>query len=66
MTIVVSSGDASATIIGRLGLHTAAEQSALADSMNMVGDYALRRGLSRIKDDAAQFHRWMQLDAARP
>ena len=66
MTIVVSSGDASATIIGRLGLHTSAEQSALADSMNMVGDYALRRVLSRIKDDAAQFHRWMQLDAARP
>lgn len=66
LSVEVSGADASATIIGRLGLHTAAQHAALADSMNVVSDYALRRAFARVKDDAAKFHRWMQLDAARP
>lgn len=64
LEVAVSGRDASATIIGRLGLHTAAQQSALSGAMNMVADYALRRALSRVKDDAAKFHRWMQIDAS--
>lgn len=64
LEVAVSGRDASATIIGRLGLHTAAQQSALSGAMNMVADYALRRALSRVKDDAAKFHRWMHIDAS--
>ena len=64
LEVMVSGREARATIIGRLGLYTAAQQSALAGAMNMVADYALRRALSRVKDDAAKFHRWMQIDAS--
>jgi len=53
----VSGREARATIIGRLGLYTATQQSALAGAMNMVADYAVRRVLQNAKASAANIAR---------
>lgn len=61
LELMVSGKEASATIIGRLGLHTAAQQAALAESMHMVADYAVRRVLQNVRANAANIARARQL-----
>lgn len=58
----VQPGSATATVIGELGVYTAAQDAAIADSLNVVADHALRRVLARLGDNAADFHRFMQLN----
>lgn len=61
LELLVSGSSASATIIGRRGLHTAAERAALAESMDMVANYAVRRVLQNTKASAENLHRAAQL-----
>lgn len=55
LELAVSGGDASAVISGLRGIHTAAERAAVADSMHMVANYAVRRVLERAKEGTAAF-----------
>ena len=57
LEVMVSGREARATIIGRLGLYTSAQQTALAGAMNMVADYAVRRVLQNAKASAANIAR---------
>ena len=57
LEMMVSGSQAHATIVGRLGLHTAAQQAALAGATNMVADYAVRRVLENSKASADSIRR---------
>lgn len=53
LEIDVGANSASAAIIGRYGLHTAAQTAAINSSVRMVADYAIRRVAARIKQDTS-------------
>lgn len=55
MEVAVSGGDASIVIRGLRGIHTQAQRAAIADSMNMVADYAVRRVLVAKNEGTAAF-----------
>lgn len=66
LDVDVTAGDAIARLIGEYGLHTGAQQSALADALNVVSDHAIRRSLERVRENSATFHSLMQMKGARP
>ena len=60
MAVTARGKDAHIEIIGKLGLHSAAQQAALAGAFNMVAGYAHRRILHHLKGDVEQFRRYIQ------
>ena len=60
MAVTARGKDANIEIIGKLGLHSAAQQAALAGAFNMVAGYAHRRILHHLKGDVEQFRRYIQ------
>lgn len=60
MAVTAQGKDAHIEIIGKLGLHSAAQQAALASAFSMVAGYAHRRILHHLKGDVEQFRRYIQ------
>lgn len=60
MMVTAQGKDAHIEIIGKLGLHSAAQQAALTGAFNMVAGYARRRILHHLKGDVEQFRRYIQ------
>ena len=65
LDLSVIDGAAFATVIGELGLHTAGQRAALADSLDVVADHALLRVLERVKVNSDDFHAALQLTLSR-